>query len=263
MNETTVIILAAGLGTRMRSSRAKVLHQAGGDSILNQVIRAALHITEPERIVVVVGHQAAEVRASVRAAGVRFAEQLEQHGTGHAVLCARDSVPSRSGEVMILNGDGPLLRPQTLERLRALYRERRGGGAIVTTVLPDPTGYGRILRDSAGQVEAIVEQKSATAEQAAISEVNPGLYCFDAPLFWKHVDDIQPNQAANEYYITDMVEILRRHGHPVSPLAVEEHTELLGINTRVELAIADRIRTPSPSIEPAATVNVTGRVRWR
>jgi bifunctional UDP-N-acetylglucosamine pyrophosphorylase / glucosamine-1-phosphate N-acetyltransferase len=246
MKNTTAVILAAGMGTRMRSARAKVLHQAGGETILNQVIRAALHVAEPQSIVVVVGHQSAEVRASVKTQGIRFAEQNPQRGTGHALCCARASMPSHTGELVIFNGDGPLLRPSTLQQLVGLYRarlqgERRPAGAIVTTQLPDPTGYGRILRDDDGDVAEIVEQKSTTPEQAAIREVNPGLYCFDATLFWKHVEEIQPNNAANEYYLTDMVEILRRHGHAVAPLLVEDHTELLGINTRVELAIADGI----------------------
>ncbi|MBV9761856.1 MAG: bifunctional UDP-N-acetylglucosamine diphosphorylase/glucosamine-1-phosphate N-acetyltransferase GlmU [Acidobacteriaceae bacterium] len=237
----TVVILAAGLGTRMKSTRAKVLHEAGGDTLLNQVIRAALHVSPPERIVAVVGHQADEVRRSVNAPGVRFADQPAQMGTGHAVLCARSQAAPENGLLLILNGDGPLLQPSTLAGLVELAGASHLGGALVTTEAADPSGYGRILRDSDGLVAAIVEQKSATPEQLRIREINPGVYCFEASLFWKHIAEIAPNNSANEYYLTDMVEILRRHGHAIAPMLVADETELLGINTRVELAAADRI----------------------
>jgi bifunctional UDP-N-acetylglucosamine pyrophosphorylase/glucosamine-1-phosphate N-acetyltransferase len=234
--DVTVVILAAGLGTRMKSQKAKVLHEAGGDTLLNHIIRAARHVAAAERIVAVVGHQAEQVRASVTEPGVRFAEQKEQKGTGHAVLCARAEAETSSGQLLVLNGDGPLLRPETLLRLVT-----NGRPSIVTTEVADPTGYGRIVRDERGLVAAIVEQKSANAGQLKIREINPGLYCFDAGLFWKHIGEVAPNNAANEYYLTDMIEILARQGRPVAPLLVADESELLGINTRVELAVADKI----------------------
>lgn len=237
----TVAILAAGLGTRMKSKKAKVLHEAGGDTLLNQVIRAALHVVAPDRIVAVVGHQAEQVKQSVTAEGVRFALQAEQKGSGHAVLCAREAIGSDGGSLLVLNGDGPLLRPETLKALVESIQGKKLGGAVVTTELDDPTGYGRIVRDAQGHIGAIVEQKGATAEVQKIREINTGLYCFDAELLWKHIDEVQPNNAAGEYYLTDMIEILTKHGHPIVPLLVKDQTELLGINTRVELAIADRI----------------------
>jgi bifunctional UDP-N-acetylglucosamine pyrophosphorylase / glucosamine-1-phosphate N-acetyltransferase len=237
----TVVILAAGLGTRMKSRKAKVLHEAGGETLLNHIIRAALHVAEPERIVAVVGHQAAQVRASVKTAGIHFAEQSEQRGTGHAVLCARESVGVQSGQLMILNGDGPLLRSETLTALAGFAAQAGAGGAIVTTYLEDPTGYGRVVRDANGLVAKVVEQKAASPEQLQIRESNPGLYCFDAELFWRHINEVTTNNPANEYYLTDMVEILAGHGQPVAPFPVADQTELLGINTRVELALADKI----------------------
>lgn len=236
----TVVILAAGLGTRMKSSKAKVLHEAGGETLLNNVIRAALEVAAAERIIAVVGHQSDEVRRSVKTSGVRFAEQHEQKGTGHAVNCAREAAQRATGKLLVLNGDGPLLKAATL---RALLENslKAPGGSIVTTELADGTGYGRIVRDDEGMVAAIVEQKVATPEQLKIREVNPGAYCFDARLFWEHAGEIVPTPPAHEYYLTDMVEIMRRHGHRVAPLLVADETELLGINTRVELAIADKI----------------------
>ncbi len=237
----TVVILAAGLGTRMRSAKAKVLHEAGGDTLLNHVIRAALHVAKAKNIVAVIGHQAAQVRASVTVPGIRFAEQTEQKGTGHAVLCAKAEVGSEAGMLLILNGDGPLLKPQTLAALVNSAGGVHSGGSLVTTKVNDPTGYGRIVRDEQGLIAAIVEQKVASANELAIREINTGVYCFSAKPFWQHIGEVQPNNAAKEYYLTDMVEILRPHGQPVAPFLVEDETELLGINTRVELAVADKI----------------------
>ncbi len=237
----TVVILAAGLGTRMRSGKAKVLHEAAGDTLLNHIIRAALHVASAENIVAVIGHQAEQVRSSVAVPGIRFAEQLEQKGTGHALLCATAEVRSKDGLLVILNGDGPLLKPRTLEALVASAVEGRTGGTLITTKVPDPTGYGRIVRDENGMIAAIVEHKSASRDQLRIHEINPGVYAFAGTSFWQHISEITPDNAAREYYLTDMVEILRRHGLVVAPLLVEDETELLGINTRVELSVADRI----------------------
>jgi bifunctional UDP-N-acetylglucosamine pyrophosphorylase / glucosamine-1-phosphate N-acetyltransferase len=239
-HNVNVVILAAGLGTRMKSQKAKVLHEAGGDTILNHVIRAALHVAPPENIVTVVGYQSEQVRASVSIEGIRYAEQLEQKGTGHALLCAADYVSSRENLLVILNGDGPLLRSQTLKTLIE-KSESATGGALVTTKLQDPTGYGRIIRDEKGMVAAVIEQKVASPEQLLIREVNPGAYAFTGASFWNHIGEVLPNDVSNEYYLTDMVEILRRHGYAIAPLLVEDQTELLGINTRLELAAADRI----------------------
>jgi bifunctional UDP-N-acetylglucosamine pyrophosphorylase/glucosamine-1-phosphate N-acetyltransferase len=236
----TVVILAAGLGTRMKSTKAKVLHEAGGDTLLNHVIRAALHVAQPDSIVAVIGHQAEQVRASVTTPGIRFAEQSVQKGTGHAVLCAADQVRSRDDLLLILNGDGPLLRAETLEALVANSSDR-SGGTLVTTKVDDPTGYGRIIRNENGLIEAIVEQKAATREQLRIHEINPGVYSFSGTAFWRHIGELNTDNAAGEYYLTDMVGILTRHGHAIAPLLVEDECELLGINTRVELSVADRI----------------------
>lgn len=238
--DITVVILAAGLGTRMRSEMAKVLHVAGGDTLLNNVIRAAKQVVPANRIVAVIGHQAERVRASVPFEGVRFALQKEQKGTGHAVLCAREEIGTTEGHLLILNGDGPLLRAETLRRLIE-SSERNRGGSIVTTRVSDPTGYGRIVRDDKGLVAAIVEQKSATEEEKKIREINPGVYCFNAGAFWREIEKVSPNNAAGEYYLTDAVSLLTAAGDTVNPLLVEDETELLGINTRVELAVADRI----------------------
>ncbi len=240
-SNVTVVILAAGLGTRMKSKKAKVLHEAGGDTLLNHVLRAALEVAPVERIVTVIGYQAEQVRSSVAVSGVRFAEQTEQRGTGHAVLCAKQQVEHAGGQLLILNGDGPLLRAETLARLLDFQLANRLGGALVTTELCDPTGYGRIVRDGSGLISAIVEQKSAAPDQLQICEVNPGVYCFDGALFWQHTGELTSDNPANEYYLTDMIEILTRNGHRIGAVLVKDETELLGINTRRELAAADKI----------------------
>ena len=236
----TVVIMAAGLGTRMKSKKAKVLHEAGGDTLLNHVIRAALPVASAEKIIAVIGYQAAEVRASVKTPGVLFALQEEQKGTGHAVACTRELVEA-SGRLLILNGDGPLIRTPTLESFLGQADQGGVAGGVITTHVDDPTGYGRIVRTEDGRIAAIVEQKAASPEQLAISEVNTGVYWFDAKLFWQHIGDLQPNDKSGEYYLTDMVETLRRKGHSIAPKLMADVTELLGINTRVELAAADRI----------------------
>lgn len=238
---TNVVILAAGLGTRMKSKRAKVLHRAGGLTLVEHVANAALGITSPDRVVVVVGHQADEVIATLEPKGVRFAKQTEQKGTGHAVMMCRDALEGDSGLVMVLYGDCPLLSADTLERLRCAQERSDAAATLITTRLDDPTGYGRVLLDEGGNVRAIVEQKAATTEQLAVRLINSGIYCFRSELLWRYVGEIRPDNPACEYYLTDLAEILNRAGHRVAALEIDNPQELLGINTRIELAEVDRI----------------------
>jgi bifunctional UDP-N-acetylglucosamine pyrophosphorylase / glucosamine-1-phosphate N-acetyltransferase len=237
---TSILILAAGLGTRMRSKRAKVLHRAGGLALVEHVVGAARALTSPDRIVAVCGHQAAEVEAQLQPQGIGFVRQEPQQGTGHAVACCRESVP-HSGLLMVLYGDTPLLTAATLERLREAHRESGAAATLITTEFDDPTGYGRVIVDGGGAVTAIVEHKDCTPEQRAIRIINSGIYCFDAALLWKHLGEVRPNPQTQEYYLTDMARILSAHGHAVRTLPVDDSSELVGINTRVELAEADRI----------------------
>lgn len=237
----TVVILAAGLGTRMKSRQAKVLHQAGGQTLVEHVLDAAAAIAPPRRTFVVVGHQADRVEALLSPRGVHFIHQPDQLGTGHAVMCGRAALEPLGGWLVALNGDGPLLQPETLEGLVARAQSTGAAAAMITADLDDPTGYGRIVRDDAGRVQAIVEQKAATTEQLAIKESNTGQYCFDAALFWKHVGDLRPDNPAQEYYLTDMIEILIRAGKIVEPYRVADAQQLKGINNRVELAEVDAI----------------------
>ncbi len=237
----TVVILAAGLGTRMKSRKAKVLHRAGGKTLVEHVVATALELTPAERIFVVVGHQAEQVRQAVTTPGIGFIEQREQKGTGHAVLVGRDALSALSGYLVIVYGDGPLLQAGTLRQLIARADSSGAAGVLLSALMDDPTGYGRVVRDAQGQVAAIVEQKAATPEQLAVREANMGIYCFGADLFWKHAGEIRPDNPAKEYYLTDMVEILRRAGHSIEAVEVGDPQEALGINDRTELAEADWI----------------------
>ncbi|HTB13208.1 MAG TPA: bifunctional UDP-N-acetylglucosamine diphosphorylase/glucosamine-1-phosphate N-acetyltransferase GlmU [Bryobacteraceae bacterium] len=264
----TVVILAAGLGTRMRSKRAKVLHRAGGLALVEQVVAAARTLTPYGRIFVVTGHQAEVVEDLLQPLGVGFVRQQGQQGTGHALASCREAVP-HDGLLTVLYGDTPLLTAATLARLRDTQTDSGAAATLITTTLEDPTGYGRILLNKNGEVTQIVEEKAATPEQKKIKLINSGIYCFQSELLWKHIGEIEPNAASGELYLTDMAEILARHGHRVQPMHVDDATELLGINTRVELAAADRIlrarkneelMLAGVTIERPETVTIDGRV---
>ena len=265
-----ILILAAGQGTRMKSRRAKVLHRAGGRSLIEHVVEAAHAITSPERITVVVGHQADQVKALLKRTGVRFAEQTQQKGTGHAVLCARDVVSRDAELLMVLYGDTPLLSSATLGALAESQRRSKAAATVITTDLDDPTGYGRAILDAQGNLEAIVEHKAASPEQLLVRCINSGIYCFRAAALWKHIDEIHCDNPAGEYYLTDIVAVLRAAGETVAALHVSDTTELLGINTRIELAEVDRIlrgrkvrelMLSGVTIEKAETVSIDSQVR--
>jgi bifunctional UDP-N-acetylglucosamine pyrophosphorylase / glucosamine-1-phosphate N-acetyltransferase len=236
----TVVILAAGLGTRMRSKRAKVLHRAGGLALVEQVVSAARTLAPYGRIFVVTGHQAELVESLLQPLGVGFVRQQGQKGTGHALASCRDAV-SHDGMLTVLYGDTPLLTAATLGRLRDMQTDSVAAATLITTALEDPTGYGRILQNDGGDVTAIVEEKACSPDQRKIKLINSGIYCFQSEILWKHIGEIEPNPASGEFYLTDMAEILVRHDHRVRPMHVDDATELLGINTRVELAAADSV----------------------
>ena len=225
----------------MKSRKAKVLHRAGGKSLVQHVVDTALTFTPAERIFVVVGHQAAEVRRAVATPGIGFIEQLEQRGTGHAVTVGREQLAGLGGYLMVLYGDCPLLRPETLQRLIAAQAAGAVAATLLTAEMADPTGYGRVLRDARGGVTEIVEQKAATPEQLAIREANMGIYCFRADLFWQHAGELGTDNPAHEYYLTDMAAIFNRAGYSVEAMRIDDAREALGINNRLELAEVDRL----------------------
>ena len=223
-----------------------------------------------EHITVVVGHEAEQVKAVLAPLGVRYAEQTEQKGTGHAVMMCRDALVPQGGLVVVLYGDCPLLSRATLQELVERQAGSAAAATLITTRLDDPTGYGRVVLGERGEVQAIVEHKAATPEQLSIQFINSGIYCFRADLLWKHLGEIQPDNPAHEYYLTDIVEILNRAGHKVQAMEVPNANELLGINTRVELAEVDQIfrerktrelMLAGVTIEKPETVTIDGGVR--
>ena len=239
--KTSIAILAAGLGTRMKSNLAKVLHRAGGFALVEHAIRAARSVAEPSDIVAIIGHQADAVKKVIEPYGVGSALQTEQRGTGHALAMAQPALEAAGGRLVVLYGDVPLLSGDTIRRLVNTYDESGKAGVVITCNLDDPTGYGRIVRTEDGTVAAIVEQKAASAEQLAIKEINSGIYCFNADLVWKHLSQIGTANPAGEYYLTDIVEILRQYGHGVAPMLIDDFSQILGINNRVELSQVDEI----------------------
>ncbi len=231
-----VVILAAGQGTRMKSRLPKILHPlAGRPLVLYSVeVAAALSHRPP---VLVVGHGADDVRAVV-GEGARYVVQAEQLGTGHAVLQTRDLLRGQSAHVMVFYADMPLLQASTLQALYEAQRSHDGPFSMLTVLADQPRGFGRIVRDGQGSVQAIVEERHATPEQLAIREVNPGIYCFNATWLWDHLEAI-PLSAKGEYYLTDLVEIAARAGERVHARLMDDPVEALGINTRVHLAEAE------------------------
>ncbi len=236
----TAIILAAGQGTRMKSGRAKVLHELCGRPLVAFAIAQARAVGAT-RIVVVVGHQADEVRVRAGAlfpSGVEFALQEEQLGTGHAVRIARDAAGLGEGEVLVLSGDVPLVRPQTLATLVRARRESGAAIALVTSDLDEPTGYGRVLKDESGRVLRVVEHRDANASERAVHGVNMGLYAFDAKFLGSALDALKPDNAQGELYLTDLIGLANANGREVVATKAP-YAETRGINDRAELAEAE------------------------
>jgi bifunctional UDP-N-acetylglucosamine pyrophosphorylase/glucosamine-1-phosphate N-acetyltransferase len=243
-------------------------------ALVEHVVQAARAVAPPERIVVVTGHQAEAVEELLKPYGVEYVRQVEQLGTGHAVLCAQHKLVEKDAPqnslLMVLYGDTPLLSPVTLRQLREAQAASNAAATLITTTLQDPTGYGRVILNGKGDVEAVVEQKAATPYQLAVKLINSGIYCFRSSLFWKHVGEIKPNASSGELYLTDMAEILNRNSHVVQQLHIADPSELLGINTRIELSDADRIlrarktrelMIAGVSIERPETVTIDAHVR--
>lgn len=233
----TAIILAAGEGTRMRSRHPKVLHKLLDRPLVSWVTRAA-RMAGAERIIVVVGHGADEVRAHLSAEkDVECVEQTERLGTGHAVRVALERARVNEGAVLVLNGDGPLVESETLRRLAKPVVDDGAAEAILTWTPADPFGYGRLEFNAEGDVTRIIEQKDCTPEQAAsLTACNPGFYAFDGTKLAAHIGELSTANVQHEYYVTDMVEILRGHGERVAAVRTEDADELLGVNSRAQLA---------------------------
>ncbi|TDB38306.1 MAG: bifunctional UDP-N-acetylglucosamine diphosphorylase/glucosamine-1-phosphate N-acetyltransferase GlmU [Actinobacteria bacterium] len=232
------LILAAGEGTRMKSSLPKVAHRILGIPLVRYVVDAA-HDAGCDRVVVVTGHGAEVVEELL--GDETCVRQERQLGTGHAVMCADAALKGVSGSLVILSGDSPLLRASTIARLVEARETSRAAAVVLTTTLDDPTGYGRIVRDGAGALSAIVEHKDLGPSQLGITEVNTGTYCFDAEVLFEHLDRLGNANAQGEYYLTDMIALFRAEGLLVADIATDDPLETLGVNTRVQLAEAAKV----------------------
>ena len=234
-----IAIMAAGKGTRLKSKRPKVLHEVGGKALLAHVIRAASEVVPAQNIFAIIGHEADRVRAAVAHTGVNFILQEEQRGTGHAIQTARLGLQKFSN-FLVLSGDAPLIRAETIRRLRDFHLEHDATMTILTAKPPDPTGYGRVLREgSTDRVSAIVEQKSLKPEQSNVGEINSGFYAFKSKPLFANIDRLKTDNPHGEYYLTDMASLLVAEGHNVMAIRADDPDEVLGANTIAELVSLD------------------------
>jgi bifunctional UDP-N-acetylglucosamine pyrophosphorylase / glucosamine-1-phosphate N-acetyltransferase len=257
--QPVAIILGAGKGTRMKGDLPKVVHPVGGRPMVCAVVDAC-RAAGCTRIIAVVGYKQELVRDALRGyAGIEFAIQDQQLGTGHAVLCAETAVGSGAGDVFVLCGDGPLIRAETLRTLHNKHRETRAAATLATAVIDDPTGYGRVVRDAAGRFLAIVEHKNATEEQRKIREVNPSYYCFRRADLFSSLRKVGRNPASGEYYLTDTLSVLLDEGKRVEVVPAVPPEDVLSINTPEDLAMVDRIyRARAVRAGAPAKAGVTG-----
>lgn len=238
MEKTTAIILAAGAGTRMKSKLPKVLHKVCGKPMVEHVIDVA-KCSECKDVVVVVGHGAEDVKNQIKN-NVEYVMQKEQLGTGHAVIQAKDYIPD-NGYVLLLYGDTPLIEELTIKKMIDYHRKNNLAATVLTAFVENPFGYGRIVKGKDGSVVKIVEQKDCNEEELEINEINSGMYLYDARLLKESLALINNNNSQNEYYITDVVGILNDKGHKVGSYVLEDMEEILGVNSRIQLAQAEEI----------------------
>ncbi len=240
--DVAAIVLAAGQGTRMQSDLAKVLHPMAGQPLLAHVL-GTLDRLGVGRVLVVIGHQRERVREAFAEADVEWVVQAEQRGTGHAILQAGPALEDFEGTLLVVCGDTPLLRASTLHELLAGHRQSGAAVTVLSMRLPDPTGYGRIVRREDGGIRAIVEHRDADAAVLAIDEVNSGIYAFEYPALVTVLSELTAHNDQGEYYLTDTVSLLQRAGRPAAVVCAPDYRELLGINTVDQLAEAERIHS--------------------
>jgi len=233
----SLIILAAGKGTRMKSAKAKVLHEVFFAPMVQHVIQATLPLL-PGQTIAVIGHQKTAVEKALQSFDVEFVVQKEQLGTGHAVLIAEKAVSARCRTVMILCGDIPLIRTETLQEMFAVHERRKSAITLMTTILNDPTNYGRIISDGNNRIQTIVEQKDATKSQLEIKEINAGIYCVDKDVLFSALKKVGTDNSQKEVYLTDIIRLAVQKNFTVDKFMVHTPLDVLGVNSRVELADA-------------------------
>jgi bifunctional UDP-N-acetylglucosamine pyrophosphorylase/glucosamine-1-phosphate N-acetyltransferase len=240
-----IAIMAAGRGTRLKSKRPKVLHEIGGRALLLHVIAAAKQVVPADHIYCIIGHESDRVKSAVEHTGVKFVLQSEQRGTGHAMQMLKADFELSGAplprHLLVLSGDVPLIRPETIAAVRDLHLAEHAAMTILTAVPPDPNGYGRVLRTQPGkpEVTAIIEQKSLTPDQLATPEINSGIYCFETRSLFSHLDALDTDNAHGEFYLTDVAAMLVNEGKRVVAVQAESVNEVLGANTIAEMMHLD------------------------
>jgi len=241
MSERVAIILAAGQSTRMNTKTAKVLHEVCGRPMLEWVLDAC-RAAGVQKHIVVVGYGKEQITERYKDAGdVEFVEQNEQKGTGHAVMCCRDNLKGFMGETLILCGDAPLIRTETLKVLLEKHEQENAAVTLATAVMSDPSGYGRIIRDGYGNIQGILEHNDCDERQRAITEINPGYFCFQTPRLLDALDKITPNNVKNEYYLTDALHLLLADGHKATAVTAVAAEDAMGVNNRQQLSLVGKI----------------------
>lgn len=239
MQDIMAIILAAGKGTRMKSKNSKLVQKIYG----KEIIRRAKENAEKagiKDIVAIVGYQKEQVMQAL-GDNVKYVEQKEMLGTGHAVMQALEYLKGRKGKVLVLNGDVPILRPETIKNVLNKSIENKEYATLLTAIYDNPTGYGRIIRDKGGYIDSIIEEKDATNEQKKVKEINAGIYCFDIEELVFALKEIKPNNTQKEYYLTDVIKIIGNKGLKTGAVIVEDNTEILGVNDRMQLQMLTKV----------------------
>lgn len=237
--DIVAVVLAAGKGTRMKSNKSKLVHKIYGKELVKRVVETA-EKSDIKDIIAVVGYKKEEVQR-VLGDTVKYAYQEEMLGTGHAVLQAEEYLEGRKGKVVVLNGDVPIIRPETIKKLIEKSIKNKEYATVLTAIYNNPTGYGRIIRDDGGNVKEIVEEKDLSEEQKSNKEINAGIYCFDIDELLKALKELKPNNAQGELYLTDVVKIMNDKGLKTGAVIVKDNTEILGVNDRMQLELLTKV----------------------
>lgn len=237
--DIVAVVLAAGKGTRMKSNKSKLVHKIYGKELVKRVVETA-EKSDIKDIIAVVGYKKEEVQ-KVLGDTVKYAYQEEMLGTGHAVLQAEEYLEGRKGKVVVLNGDVPIIRPETIKKLIEKSIRNKEYATVLTAIYNNPAGYGRIIRDDGGNVKEIVEEKDLSEEQKSNKEINAGIYCFDIEELLKALKELKPNNAQGELYLTDVVKIMNDKGLKTGAVIVKDNTEILGVNDRMQLELLTKV----------------------
>lgn len=241
MNSIYGVILGAGEGTRMKSCLPKVLHKAAGKELISHVIDCLNNAVKMQKLVVVVGSGSDLVIEYLKQYNADHVLQKERLGSAHALLCAKNKLKNLDGQLIVMCGDTPLVKSSTIKDLLKYHIKNKNSATVLSGMVNNPFGYGRIVRDSNGAVICIVEEKSATKEEKEIKEINSGIYCFDLKVLWKALNKVDNKNNKKEYYLTDVIEILNKDGYKTDAVALTDEEEILGVNNRVQLAVAEKI----------------------